>query len=497
MRPQQLTALITLVAAVILALCLGISIATENYALLAFVATIVVICGLVVMPGYVPLFVFSLLVPFSLPVPFVWDFPVLLIGLGICAVKHWLQGGLRQRGLRKNGQNFQYHPATLPMILFMIWAFLRFCLNPSVPNAFGWGANVTGFRAWLDYALCFAILFYTGRFIGNRDGLLKTMHWIAYVSVLFIVLFVPLTLSKSTAAAEFFFRLGMFVTTFENGMLRFVALPVFGLFLIAFLLLPNLMQVGRWARIAIFAMAFSAIILGGSRTSLAMMLVIVAVIPMLRGKYLQSAIIIGSTVVLSVSVYLAGPMLSKLPQTSFMRPLALVSPDLTEASGGDANLEWREVRWQRGLDQIRKHPLIGVAYGGLENGLVSDIQSEDESQNLSLATGGVHNAYIACALALGIPAAVLFILILITQIFTNAARAIALRKTDPFLAEVHCFVCANLLAIVAAAFFASDMNDPMIWFMFALGIFTRQLRRQEFKKPAASPVFVQPVLAPA
>ena len=178
MRPTQITALMTLGAAVVLALCLGISIATENYALLIFASTVVVVGLLVVMPGHIPLFVFALLVPFSLPVPYVWNFPFLMIGLGICAVKNWLQGGLRNRGLRRNGQTANFSTVNLPIVFFMTWVFLRYCLKPSLPNVMGWGTNVTGFRSWLSYALSFAVLFYLGRLIVNRAGVLKFMQWL-------------------------------------------------------------------------------------------------------------------------------------------------------------------------------------------------------------------------------------------------------------------------------------------------------------------------------
>src|SRR5271157_5949601 len=97
MRPRQLTVLLTFAAAVFLALCAGISIATANYGLLIVSAGLAIVATLVVMPGYIPLFVFGLLVPFSLPVPFIWNFPFLFIALGICALKYWLQRGLQHK----------------------------------------------------------------------------------------------------------------------------------------------------------------------------------------------------------------------------------------------------------------------------------------------------------------------------------------------------------------------------------------------------------------
>ena len=158
-------------------------------------------------------------------------------------------------------------------------------------------------------------------------------------------------------------------------------------------------------------------------------------------------------------------------------------------------MEWREVRWQRGLDEIRKHPLIGVGYGGLENALSSDYQTDEENQDMTLATGGVHNGYIAGALALGIPAALLYVYILSSQIFVNARRAFALHSADPLLSEAHAFVCANLLAYAAAMFFGSDVNDPLMWFFLALGLFVRQLSVREGKKAVAPAAFVRPALS--
>jgi O-antigen ligase len=490
MRPRQLAALLTLGAAVTIALCLGISIATENYALLIFGATVVIVGILVLMPGYVPLFVFGLLMPFSLPVPFIFGFPFLFIALGICALKYWLQ-----RGLQNSQQPMRFNAVDFSIGLFFTWAFLRYCMKPAFPNLMGWGTNVTGFRAWLSYALSFGVLFFMGRFVANRAGLLKLMRWLAYVSIFFIFVFVPVTLSKSVALGDLFMQLGMFVAPFDNGMLRFVALPGFGLFLLSLLLLPNLLKLSRAGWCLAFALGTMAVILGGSRSGLGMAFIVVTATLLLRRKFLQFEIVMGSALLVSAVAYFAGPTLSQLPQSGFFRVFALVSPALAEATGGDANMEWREIRWQRGLEEIRKHPLLGVGYGGLENALSSDVQTEEENEDMNLATGGVHNGFIAGALALGIPATLLFIYVLITQIFTNAHRALALRKADPVVAEVHCFVCANLLAYAAGIFIGSDINDPVIWFFLALGLFVSQLRRQESRKAVAAPAFVQPALA--
>jgi O-antigen ligase len=321
------------------------------------------------------------------------------------------------------------------------------------------------------------------------------MRWLAYISIFFVFVFVSATLSRSQACAVFFFRLGMFVTYFDNGMLRFVSLPGFGLILLSLLFLPNLLKLSRAAWWFVLALGSGAVLMGGNRSALAMAFIIVVVIPLLRRNFLRSAIIIGSLLLFSGGIYVAGPVLSQLPHTGFLRSLALISPELTEATGGAGTMEWREVRWQRGMEEIRKHPLIGVGYGGLENALSSDTQTEEESEDMSLATGGVHNGYIAGALALGIPAALLFVYILFAQIFSNARRSFALYKADPVVAETHCFVCAHLTAYAAGIFVGTDINGPLIWFFIALGLFVGQLRSLESRKAAAPAAFVQPALA--
>jgi O-antigen ligase len=438
------------------------------------------------------LFVFGLLMPFSLPVPFVLNLPFLLLALGLCAVKYWLQHGLQNRKLAK--QSVHYRILDVPIAVFFAWIFVRYFMNPSIPNLMGFGMNVTGFRSWLSYALAFGILFFIGRFVANRAGLVKLMRWLGYVSIFFILVMVPVTLSKSIALGTLFMRMGMFVATFDNGMLRLVALPEFGLFLLSVLLLPNVLKLRRATWLCAAALASMAVILGGNRTGLGMAFIIVTVIPLLQGKFVKFGVITGSALLISVVAFFAGPALSQLPHTGFLRPLGLVSPALSDVTGGDSNLEWREVRWQRGLEEIRKHPLVGVGYGGLENALESDTQSEEESEDLSVATGGVHNGYIAGALALGIPAALLFCYIMISRIVINGLRAFALRKSDPVMADVHCFICANLLAYSAAFFVAEDMNEPVIWFLLGLGIFVGQLR-PEAKKARSAPVIVEPALS--
>jgi O-antigen ligase len=496
MSHRQVTALLIFGSAIVLAICAGISIAMESYTLLTLAICLVTLVLLIITPGYIPLLVVGLLSPVALPLPFIINFPFFLFALGICMVKYWFE-----RGLLAHRNYTPISTLNWPCNLFFTWVLLRYCITPSLPNLGGFGTNVTGFRAWLNYALCFGVMFYLGRFIINRQGLFKLARWMAYVSIFFVAVLLAASLSKSVFIAAVLSYFGMFVSEFDNGSLRFVALPSFGLIVLSLSLLPNLFKTKMHIRIGLALLGAATVFIGGNRSSFGTALLILIAVPLLRQKYLQAAVTAGVVIVIGVGGYFAGPMLSQLPQTGFLRPLALVSPSLAVATGADHTLEWREERWQRAMEEIQKNPIIGRGYGGVEDALATGggtLLTEELSEETSLATGGVHNGYLACSLALGIPAAVFFVFLLISQIVLNAIQAYKLQKEDPVISEAHCWVCTFLLVNATGIFFAADLNDHMIWFYIALGLFliqmkTRERRRAKPAQPACQPILLEQV----
>jgi hypothetical protein len=94
MSPRQLKIFALFGGAVALAVCLGYGIATESYRSIILLSVLVVFTALLVIPGYIPLLVFGLLTPFTVPLPLIWNFPLMLLALGTCILKYWLQHGL-------------------------------------------------------------------------------------------------------------------------------------------------------------------------------------------------------------------------------------------------------------------------------------------------------------------------------------------------------------------------------------------------------------------
>jgi O-antigen ligase len=492
MNSSQGRAIVLFASAVALALALGWAVAMGNYQFLGALVGVVLFTMVVVTPGYMPLLVIGLLTPFSLPIPFIWNFPFLALTLGVALPKYFFE-----RGLLSRSEGSGRSAMTISFSVFFSWVFFRYCLDPSIPNFIGFGKNVTGFRAWLSYGISFTLLLFLGRFVENRQGVLKLARWLAIVSFGFASLLIIVALSRSISIAQLFSNLGMFVYPYGNGVLRFVALGEFGLILISLVMLPNLLKLSRAQWWAVLLVGIAAVALSGSRAILGMAFIIIVTIPLLRKKYFQVAITFGTVLAISVVALVAGPYLSQLPHAEFLiRPLALISPTLAESTGADANMEWREAQWQIAWQQIQEHPMIGRGYGGVENAFdfAATGLPQEAVYEIDLATGGIHNGFIACALALGIPAALLFVYILARQIIGNAWHAVQVRGDDPVMTETHCFVCAHLLSFVGWIYVGSDVNSPIIWFMLGLGVFVSRIQRREARKANPMPALAAQAL---
>jgi len=132
---------------------------------------------------------------------------------------------------------------------------------------------------------------------------------------------------------------------------------------------------------------------------------------------------------------------------------------------------WRERRWERGMEDIRKRPWIGYGYGGLENAFVfrTSAQFETAMVDIDVANGTLHNGFLAGARAFGIPGLLLFVIAYFGRIVFNAKRAVRFRASDPVVSDLHCFVFVNLVALIVALYVGSDLNSPLVWFYIALG----------------------------
>src|SRR5260221_1951064 len=149
MNPNAVKQLIILALCGIGAVLFGSMLASQDYGNLLLLCYLAVGIYALAAPGMVPLIAFGLLNPFILPIPLVHNVPFLLLIFGICCVKLFFRNALA----RDKGDPYSFC-LTWGMLLLFAWILARYCMKPVFPNLAGFGETVTGFRSYLDYAIC-------------------------------------------------------------------------------------------------------------------------------------------------------------------------------------------------------------------------------------------------------------------------------------------------------------------------------------------------------
>jgi O-antigen ligase len=469
MTPTLVKNFIVVCLCAFVALVLGFAISTQSYDLIVLPVIMALFVTTMVVPGYGFLIAFGLTCPFALPLPFVWGMPMILFMLGLCALKHILRRAL---GSEKLAINY-----SLPVALFFGWVLVRYCINPVTPGiAIGVSEGITGFRAYLNYAICAALFFAVGLF-RTEAQIVNLLRWICGVSALWVCVFLPMMFTKSFALASLLPALGIFVDFFENGWLRFVILPDFGLALICAGVLPNLFKFGKKLRVVLLTVGLLAVVLGGNRSSTLMLFAVILIVGFLRYRWAGLGV---TTAVLALAVgtlYYIGEN-GSVQDPAVNRIAALVSPKAADVTGAAATVEWRKVRWERAMEDIREHPLIGMSYGGLENAFVFATWSDYERAkvDMDVATGGIHNGYLANARALGIPSLIVFICLFSSFIVSQARQALKFKTIDPFKSDLHAYLWVNLVCVGIHIYIGTDLNDPSLWFFMSLCTLVQRLK---------------------
>jgi len=221
--------------------------------------------------------------------------------LAICVLKHIVRQWISRR-------HHQVPKLSVPtgFGLFFGWVLIRYCIDPVLPNAIGFGVNVTGFRSYLNYIICFALVLFLSASCRRREDLLALVRWTGILSLVFALLLMPLALTKSMAVAQQLNSLGMFVTTFDNGLLRFVALPGFGCTLITLGLFPGLTGWSRVYRRIMIGIGVLAVIMGGNRGSFIIAFILLLVIAWVRRRLLGFCLVASSLVLCLVAFRYVG-----------------------------------------------------------------------------------------------------------------------------------------------------------------------------------------------
>lgn len=491
---HSIQTLLQVAAGLALALVAGFFLATGNYLLLFAAVGAALVSAVLVTEGFAALLAFGLLCPFILPVPFVRGVPLLASVLALCAVKYVLRCAVRRSDIRS-----MIWLLTPGFTLFFLWVAIRYGMDPVLPNPTGFGTHVTGFRAYFSYAICCGLILLLGATINSREELLKLLRWLAIMSVGLVVMFVPLVFSRSVPIASLLSQFGVFVTTFDNGFLRFVVLPSYGMFLVMFAVLPNLSRLTRGLRLALLGLGLVAVVLGGSRSSFLMLMVMLACVAALRQRLLHTVALGSGFVVLLVVFYLVGEY-AQIREVGFLRILSVVSPRIAYQTDAAENMRWRMARWERAMADIQQRPWVGKGYGGLGNAWVFQTRADYEAAmvDVDVAAGTVHNGYLAAARAFGVPAVAFFLILQAWHLVWNFRLSRRLRQVDPMASDLHLLVLAYVMSYSVAIYFGTDLNDPMVWFGFSIGLLMRRItleESQDSKRASGQVLVTQPALA--
>lgn len=430
----------------ILAVFLGVTIADADYVFLALMIYVVIGMTAVVMPGTSALLAFGLLAPFTLPVPVVSRFPLVLLITILCFLKLFLSRLLASRIIRLPTPRLQW----MIVVLFG-WVMVRYAMNPALPNIAGMGSDVTGFRSYLHFGTSLILILGMPWFLNDRNAIERFVRWCGILSLVFSLILIPLSFTGSRTIAATLTQLGMFVTTFDNGMLRFVTLPMFGLMLISIALVPRLIQLPRWQVRLYLVLGMAGVILGGSRSGFLMLYALFFAVSIGQRRLIKLAYWTVVFVLCFFGFRYAGEnLIPKNSNVGALRILAIASSSIAQRTDAEANTIWRQVRWDRAIHEIRNNPWVGKSYGGLDSAFVYGSSQEYEAARveIDLASGNVHNGYLSGTLALGIPAGLLFITILAWQMISTSSRTRSKQTgNDLFLQSFYTFALTQLAVV--------------------------------------------------
>lgn len=487
MSPNDVLNLIRIALCAVGALFVGYCVAVGNYFALFGLWAVAMVTAVIVTEGFSALIAFGLLCPFILPVPFIRGFPIMASVIGLCMLKYCLR-----RALIHNVTLKVNHAITWGSGIFFGWVVVRYCIDPVFPNLRGIGQHLTGFRAYLTYGICFSLLVMLGLLLTSRRDLKRLLWWMGILSAWLVMFMVPLVILGKGGAADILTRYGMFVTTFDNGMLRFVILPLYGTILLILAMLPNLVPMRLSLRVIAGGAAFVAVILGGSRSSLLAVLIIILAIAIVTWRPIYVFGLLISIIGLLAMFHLIGENLS-VRQVGLLRVLSLTSKSVANRTDAAYNVNWRLQRWKRAMEDVNNRPIIGRGYGGLANAWTFQTRADYEAASIDIdvAAGSIHNGYLAGARALGIPSVLFFCAIFGWQMFANFRESRRLQEEDPFFADFHCFIYAALAGQAAIIFFGNDLNDAWLWFLMGMGPLALRLRNRELQENAASETEVE------
>jgi O-antigen ligase len=133
--------------------------------------------------------------------------------------------------------------------------------------------------------------------------------------------------------------------------------------------------------------------------------------------------------------------------------------------GDKASVGKHLVGWEAGLNMIKKHPIGGVGFGLYK----SVVSRYDKTGEVRLDPHVAHNAYLEIAAEIGLPAIIVYWLLLGTSFFSaGKTRKLAMSRGSPVLAALALGCQASILGTSVGIFFVSGQYTRLFWFVLCM-----------------------------
>ncbi|MHB1286445.1 MAG: O-antigen ligase family protein [Leptospirales bacterium] len=200
----------------------------------------------------------------------------------------------------------------------------------------------------------------------------------------------------------------------------------------------------------------------------------------LRSRLLFIGLVLGIAFLAVNIQFLPGGLRNRIQHTvTHQDPYGLSNSD----EKLDASSQTRLVIWAGGIKMILTHPILGVGYKMFPQYIYGYVEHSAKTARLSLHFRDGHNAYLMIAAEMGLPALILFLILIgyMIRIAFLAYRA----SPDPFWKAVSIGTLAGILSLIFSNMFGSRvMSLVLAGYLWALLAILLKLPKWVSEHPA-------------
>lgn len=346
----------------------------------------------------------------------------------------------------------------IPAIFFIFIPILSFIINSNLYGGAYFEEYISSLKEWITPILLFFIFLIT---IRNKTEIKKIIALIILITA-FLSIFLVFEYLSVRGAEDFDrMRVGLIFGQPNNAGAFFV---YYGFFLVAYFLL-NLRSGKHWLLIFPILISARALMYTFSRGALLAFIASWLFISLVKNKGIFLLISIFLILALINPTILPSAIYERFSST-FSKKNTIISDDIKENLEPSARN--RLIAWEGGIVMIKDHPFIGVGFG---------LFSKKIPFYAPIYEIDAHNAFLIIAAELGLPALILFLLIL-AIIFKNCWYVYC-RAKDKLIKSFALGFMAGIVGLLVCNMFGSRLDSQEVtgffWILAALIFKTKAL----------------------